>query len=133
VVNDRKLPIARIVPLHRSAAINDEAAVLAAEGKLRLPERRLPASFWRMRAPKVEKARLLKALRAERERLRLARSGTPARWHCFAADSAGLPRSPSRPLNRDPREHGKPGRSCVFDFRIFVRIQRTLPDLLIFL
>ena len=67
VINDRRLPIARIVPLQRSAATDDEAAVLAAEGKLRLPERRLTASFWRMRAPKIEKARLLEALRAERE------------------------------------------------------------------
>jgi hypothetical protein len=47
--------------------MDDEAAALAAEGKLRLPERRLTASFWRMRAPKVEKTRLLEALRAERE------------------------------------------------------------------
>ena len=67
VVNDRRLPIARIVPLQRSGTLDDEAAALAAEGKLRLPERRLTASFWRMRAPKLEKGRLLEALRAERE------------------------------------------------------------------
>jgi prevent-host-death family protein len=67
VVNDRRLPIARIVPLPRSPAIDDEAVALAAEGKLRLPERPLTASFWRMRAPKVDKGRLLEALRAERE------------------------------------------------------------------
>jgi hypothetical protein len=67
VINDRKLPIARLVPLQSSPTTDDEAAALAAEGKLRLPERHLTASFWRMRAPKVETARLLEALRAERE------------------------------------------------------------------
>jgi prevent-host-death family protein len=67
LIRDRKLPIAKIVPLGRSVGFDEEEAQLAAEGRLRLPERRLSASFWRMRAPKVAQRKLLAALHAERE------------------------------------------------------------------
>ncbi len=67
LVRDRSVPIARIVPLERTAATGAEDEALAAEGKLRLPERPLPASFWRMPAPRLTKRRLMEALRAERE------------------------------------------------------------------
>ena len=67
LVRDRKVPFAKIIPLDASAASDAEEALLAAEGKLRLPERRLPASFWRMAAPKVPQHRLLEAMRVERE------------------------------------------------------------------
>jgi prevent-host-death family protein len=67
LIRDRKLPIAKIVPLDRSATLDTEEARLAAEGKLRLAERPLSASFWRTRAPKVRQRVVLEAIRAERE------------------------------------------------------------------
>jgi prevent-host-death family protein len=67
LVRDRSVPIARIVPLERLSSSDAEEVALAGEGKLRLPERPLPASFWRTRAPRVTKLRLMEALRAERE------------------------------------------------------------------
>ena len=67
LVRDRSVPIAKIVPLERLSSSDAEEVALAAEGKLRLPERPLPASFWRTRAPKVARHRLMEALRAERE------------------------------------------------------------------
>ena len=67
VIRDRKLPIAKIIPIESAITIDELEEVLVAEGKLRVPERRLPASFWRMRAPRVAQSRLLEALRAERE------------------------------------------------------------------
>lgn len=67
LVRDRNLPIAKIVPLEGSLAGDAEEALLAAEGKLRLPERRLTGSFWRIPSPTIARSRLLEALRAERE------------------------------------------------------------------
>lgn len=67
LVRDRSVPIARIVPLERLSSSDAEEVALAGEGKLRLPEKPLPASFWRTRAPKVTRQRLMEALRAERE------------------------------------------------------------------
>ncbi len=67
LIRDRKLPIAKIVPLQRHRGVDGEEALLASEGRLRLPERALPAAFWRMPAPKVARRRLLEALRADRE------------------------------------------------------------------
>ncbi len=67
LVRDRSVPIAKIVPLEQLSSGNAEDLALAGEGKLRLPERPLPASFWRTRAPKVGRDRLMEALRAERE------------------------------------------------------------------
>ncbi len=67
LVRDRSIPIAKIVPLEQFPSGNSEDLALAGEGKLRLAERSLPASFWRTRAPKVGRARLMEALRAERE------------------------------------------------------------------
>jgi antitoxin (DNA-binding transcriptional repressor) of toxin-antitoxin stability system len=68
LVRDRDVPFARIVPLRGGASDGDaELMLLAGQGKVRLPDEGLPASFWRKRAPRVADAVLLDALRAERE------------------------------------------------------------------
>lgn len=66
LVRDRNLPIAKIVPLSM-ANIAAEDLSLVASGQLRLPEARLPASFWSMPAPRVSLKRAVAAVTAERE------------------------------------------------------------------
>jgi prevent-host-death family protein len=67
LVSDRKVPIARIVPLRGAADADAELSMLAARGAIRMPERALGRSFWRTKAPAVSDALLLEALREERE------------------------------------------------------------------
>ena len=66
VIRDRNTPIARVVPIHRDANVEDEILALAAEGKVRLAETTLDESFWKMPAPRVSTKALKKALEAER-------------------------------------------------------------------
>jgi prevent-host-death family protein len=66
LVRDRRTPIAKIVPLTAADLLPEEAA-LAAEGKIRLPRKPLPASFWKARAPRVPADRALELLREERD------------------------------------------------------------------
>ena len=51
LIRDRRVPIAKIVPLRQAGEPEAEGIALAAAGKLRLPEATLPASFWSMPAP----------------------------------------------------------------------------------
>jgi prevent-host-death family protein len=67
LVKDRERPIARLVPIERSGDVEDEELRLAAEGLVRLPEAPLPPAFWKMPAPRVSRAKLLRAIRAERD------------------------------------------------------------------
>lgn len=67
VVRDRNLPIARIVPLNRSADQDDELTTLAAQGKLRLGEGVIDDSFWKLPAPRVAPELLRTALEKERD------------------------------------------------------------------
>ena len=67
VVRDRDLPIARIVPLNRSADQDDELIALAAQGKLRLGDGVIDHSFWELPAPKVAPELLRTALEKERD------------------------------------------------------------------
>jgi len=67
LVRDRSVPIAKIVPLAAASDAEGEVGALAAEGKIRLPAEALARSFWRTRAPRVATARILKAIRAERD------------------------------------------------------------------
>ncbi len=66
LVRDRKMPIAKIVPL-TAADLPEEEAELVAEGKIRLPRKPLPATFWKTRIPMVPTNRLLELLREERD------------------------------------------------------------------
>lgn len=66
LVRDRNLPIAKIVPVSTSE-IDSEDLALVATGQLRLPEIRLPASFWAMPAPRVSIKRAAAAVSADRE------------------------------------------------------------------
>ncbi len=67
LIRDRKVPIAKIVPLRHVGEPEAEELALAAAGKLRLPEAALPASFWSMPAPRVALKRVVDAVRAERD------------------------------------------------------------------
>lgn len=67
VIRDRNLPIARIVPLNRSADQDDELTALAAQGKLRLGDGLIDDSFWKLPAPKVAPEVLRGALEKERD------------------------------------------------------------------
>ena len=65
VIRDRQLPFAKIVPL----AHNDEAedAALIASGLMRKAERALPASFWRVRRPSIDRDVAANAVNRERD------------------------------------------------------------------
>lgn len=67
LVRDRKLPVARIVPLTRSRDEDEELLALAAQGKLRLGEGFVEESFWQMPAPRVSAAALRRAIDRERD------------------------------------------------------------------
>ncbi len=67
IIRDRNLPIARIVPLNRSADQDDELKALAAQGKLRLGEGVIDDSFWELPAPRVAHALLRSAVEKERD------------------------------------------------------------------
>ncbi|HWC76415.1 MAG TPA: type II toxin-antitoxin system prevent-host-death family antitoxin [Blastocatellia bacterium] len=67
LVRDCNLPIAKIVPLSRSADQDDELVTLAAQGKLRLGEGTLDDSFWELPAPRISPSVLRQALELERD------------------------------------------------------------------
>ena len=66
VIRDRATPIARLVPLGADDA-DEEARRLVVEGKLRPPERSLPASFFTSPAPRVSRRHLVAAVKADRD------------------------------------------------------------------
>ena len=67
LVRDRKVPIAKIIPIREANEAGTEELILAAGGKLRLGEGALPESFWSMPAPRVSRKRVLAAVQAERD------------------------------------------------------------------
>lgn len=67
VVRHRRTPIARIVPLAAARDVEADELALVAAGQLRLPDARLPSSFWSMPAPRVPVKRALEALAVERQ------------------------------------------------------------------
>lgn len=67
LIRDRKVPIAKIVPLSQVLEPDAEEAALVAAGMLRLPDAPLPASFWSMPAPRVALRRIIAAVEAERD------------------------------------------------------------------
>jgi prevent-host-death family protein len=67
VVRDRNLPIARIVPIRADTTGDAELSALAAQGKIRLGEEAIDASFWKLPAPRVSAAALRRTLDRERD------------------------------------------------------------------
>ncbi|MBI4473798.1 MAG: type II toxin-antitoxin system prevent-host-death family antitoxin [Acidobacteria bacterium] len=67
VVKDRNTPIARIVPIEHGMDEDAELRALAAQGKVRLPEKLMDDSFWDLPAPRVSLATLRRILENERE------------------------------------------------------------------
>ena len=65
VIRDRQLPFAKIVPLAHDDAAED--AVLVAAGLMRKAERALPASFWRVRRPSIERDIAAEAVSRDRD------------------------------------------------------------------
>ncbi len=69
LIRDRHIPVARIVPLSLTGDFDSEELALAAAGRLRLPSRRLPESFWTAssNASRMRLGRLARALVRDRE------------------------------------------------------------------
>jgi len=68
LISDRNIAIARMVPLAKTAHQDEELLELAAQGLLRLPDRKLDLKpFFDTPAPRVALARLRAAIEAERE------------------------------------------------------------------
>jgi prevent-host-death family protein len=68
LICDRKLPIAKIVPLSKTENFDEELLEMAAQGLVRLPEEELDLkSFFALPAPNIPQAKLRAAFEAERE------------------------------------------------------------------
>lgn len=67
VIRDQRAPIAKIVPLSATEGISEDEINLAAEGKVRLPKKKLSASFWKTSGPRVGTDRALELLREDRD------------------------------------------------------------------
>lgn len=67
LIRDRRTTIAKIVPLIAAGGASPDEIALAAEGKVRLPTKRLPASFWKSSGPRVATDRVLEILRDDRD------------------------------------------------------------------
>lgn len=67
LIRDRKVPVAKIVPLS-AGEDNEELAQLAAEGLIRLREKELDIDeFWAMPGPRLPLERVVAAIVADRE------------------------------------------------------------------
>ncbi len=70
VIRDRNLPVAKLVPFEPGDA-SEEELLLVAQGKLRLPERRLTEAeldeIWKIPAGKLKGRKAIEALLADRE------------------------------------------------------------------
>lgn len=67
LIHHRRRPITKLVPVERPEEFAEELLALAAAGQARLPQEKLPESFWEMPAPKVSAKKVLAALRADRD------------------------------------------------------------------
>ena len=67
LVRDRKLAIAKIIPLANAGEFEEDLLELAAQGLVRLPEKKLDwKAFFALPAPKIPLDRLKAAIEAER-------------------------------------------------------------------
>lgn len=67
LIHHRRRPIAKLVPVEHPEEFDEELLALAATGQARLPQEKLPESFWEMPAPKISAKKTLAALRADRD------------------------------------------------------------------
>ena len=68
LIRDRKLAVAKIVPLSKTENFDEELLEMAAQGLVRLPEENLDLkSFFALPAPNIPLAKLRAAIEAERE------------------------------------------------------------------
>jgi len=69
LIRDRKMPVAKIVPLPAELGFDAEELRLAAEGRLRLPTKKLPESFWfpRVKGSKKMLKRAIDAVSRDRD------------------------------------------------------------------
>lgn len=58
---------AKLVPVKRPEEFDEELLALAAAGQARLPQGKLPESFWETPAPKISAKKTMAALRADRD------------------------------------------------------------------
>jgi prevent-host-death family protein len=65
IIRDRQLPFAKIVPLAHDDEAEDSA--LVASGLMRRAERVLPASFWRVRRPSIDRDVAANAVSRDRD------------------------------------------------------------------
>jgi antitoxin (DNA-binding transcriptional repressor) of toxin-antitoxin stability system len=65
VVRDRQLPFAKIIPLAHDDKADD--SVLVASGLMRKAQRALPALFWRVRRPAIERGVAANAVSRDRD------------------------------------------------------------------
>jgi prevent-host-death family protein len=65
VVRDRQLPFAKIVPLAHDDEAEDSG--LVASGLMRRAERALPAAFWRVRRPSIDRDVAANAVSRDRD------------------------------------------------------------------
>lgn len=66
IIRDRNRPIAKIVRLNMDD-LSEEERKLVASGQMRPAERPLPASFWKMPAPRLSLKRAVAAVIADRK------------------------------------------------------------------
>lgn len=66
IIRDQRAPIAKNVPLVASEDVSESDIALVTAGKARLPQKKLPASFWKTSGPRVATDRALEILREER-------------------------------------------------------------------
>lgn len=67
LVTERRVPIARLVPIDPQNAADEDLRDLERQGLLRLGSGKLPKDFWAQRRARDPKGLLLKALLQERE------------------------------------------------------------------
>ncbi len=67
LVTERRVPIARLVPIEAGDAAHENLRELERQGLLRLGSGKLPKNFWKQRRTSDPKGLLRKALLAERE------------------------------------------------------------------
>jgi antitoxin (DNA-binding transcriptional repressor) of toxin-antitoxin stability system len=68
LIRDRKLAVARLVPLSPTNDFDEELQEMAARGLVRLPEKKLDLrSFFALPAPRIPLSKLRAAIEAERD------------------------------------------------------------------